>query len=273
MRELVRGFIRGFRAAGYRVGKAVLRGLGYDVHLVRSYGQEDAIGEGVEDGHLYRKWSTDTTMWMPWLGDDAFRATFEGVAPHTVVSSDRCYTLFSLASQVRSLDGDFAECGVFNGGTALLIARSMAGTDRKLFLFDSFEGLPEPDRAKDPGFEAGDFKSASEKAVGKLLSEHQEAVDIRAGWIPETFDGLEDHRFAFVHIDVDLYQSTIDCCEFFYPRLAAGGAMVFDDYGFPDTRGMRVAVEEFFADRPERPFALPTGQAIVTKLPNAEAAP
>jgi len=268
MRELARGLIRGSRVAGYRAGKAVLRVLGYDVHLVRSLGSGDAIHEGLEDGHLYRKWSTDTAMWTPWLGDAVFRAAFEGVAPHTVVSSDRCYTMFSLARQARFLDGDFAECGVFNGGTALLLAKGMAGTNRRLFLFDSFEGLPEPDQARDPGFEAGDFKSASEAAVRKLLGEHRETVEIHPGWIPETFGGLEDRRFAFVHVDVDLYRSTIDCCEFFYPRLAAGGIMVFDDYGFPATRGMRVAVEEFFADRPEVPLALSTGQAIVTKLPD-----
>ena len=82
---------------------------------------------------------------------------------------------------------------------------------------------------------------------------------------PETFDGLEAGRFSFVHVDVDLYQPTIDCCHFFYPRLVPGGMMVFDDYGFPACRGEKDAADEYFSDKAEKPFVLPTGQGIVIK--------
>ena len=58
-------------------------------------------------------------------------------------------------------------------------------------------------------------------------------------------------------------------CEFVYPRLVPGGMMVFDDYGFWSCPGARMAVDQFFAEKLERPLALPTGQAIVTKLPVA----
>jgi O-methyltransferase len=59
----------------------------------------------------------------------------------------------------------------------------------------------------------------------------------------------------------------LDCCHFIYPRLLAGGFMVFDDYGFPSCFGARQAVDEFFAGRPEVPLVLPTGQAVVFKAP------
>src|SRR5262245_10402180 len=78
---------------------------------------------------------------------------------------------------------------------------------------------------------------------------------------------LENNRYSFVHVDVDLYQSTLDCCEYFYTRLVPGGIMLFDEYGFPSARGEKDAVDEFFSDKPESPIALPTGQGMVLKVP------
>jgi O-methyltransferase len=74
---------------------------------------------------------------------------------------------------------------------------------------------------------------------------------------------MEDSRLAFAHVDVDIYQSVLDCCRFIMPRMLRGGFVVFDDYGFPSCPGARQAVDGFFRDRPERPLMLPTGQAVV----------
>ena len=76
---------------------------------------------------------------------------------------------------------------------------------------------------------------------------------------------MSDSRVAFAHVDVDVYQSVWDCCEFIYPRLTTGGVMVFDDYGFPTCPGARKAVDEFFANKPETPIILQTGQAIAIR--------
>lgn len=270
MRRLARGAIRESRALTYRAAKKLLETLGYEVLLVRRYGGEAAEAGELPDAHAYTEWSTPTRMWTPWLADAEFQRVYDGVAPYTVVSIDRCYNLFTLARQARNLDGAFAECGVFQGGTALLLSRVLGEDGRKLYLFDSFEGLPEPHADKDRGLRRGLFKSASEDAVRKLLAGLGDRLDVRPGWIPQTFVDLQDERFAFVHVDVDLYQSTLDCCEFFYPRLVAGGTMVFDDHGFPGTRGMKAAVHEFFDPIPEVPLALREGQAIITKLATGE---
>ena len=100
-----------------------------------------------------------------------------------------------------------------------------------------------------------------------MLSEFADVVEIHKGWIPDTFARLDDRTYALAHIDVDLYRSALDCCEYFYPRLTAGGVLLFDEYGFADAVGERDAVDEFLADKPESPIVLPTGQAIVLKLP------
>ena len=92
-------------------------------------------------------------------------------------------------------------------------------------------------------------------------------IDFHAGCFPDTATGLGDKRFAFVHVDADIYCSVHDACEFFYPRLVPGGVIVFDDYGFPSCPGARAAVDEFFDGRPEQPLYLGTGQALVVRLP------
>ena len=63
-------------------------------------------------------------------------------------------------------------------------------------------------------------------------------------------------------------ESIRDAVEYVYPRLVPGGCLIFDDYGFPSCPGARQAVDELFANRPEVPLCLPTGQALVVKLPD-----
>ena len=93
-------------------------------------------------------------------------------------------------------------------------------------------------------------------------------VSFHKGFIPDTFAGLEKSKIAFAHIDVDIYQSVSDCCQFLYPLLVPGGVLIFDDYGLPTCPGARLAVDCFFTAKAETPIVLPTGQAIVIKLPS-----
>ena len=266
MLSLVRRVRGGSKAAAYRLTKGVLRRFGYDFEIFRR-SRRDAHAVESADESFYREWRSPSPVWTPWRGEPDFREAYDGVEPYTVVSGDRCQVLYRLASQALSVGGDFAECGVYRGGTALLLSRVLEGQGKTLHLFDSFEGLPAPDPERDPDLEQGVFRATSARAVEALLGGFSGPLRIQEGWIPSTFDGLGDGRFAFVHVDVDLYRSTLDCLEYFYPRLSAGGIAVFDDYGFPAARGEKRAVDEFFAGLPEAPLALPTGQAIVTKLP------
>lgn len=220
----------------------------------------------VKNPEFYTRWSKPYPLFSAWLGDPEFRRVYEGTERYTVVSPDRCYILFALARYTSHLYGDVAECGVYRGGTALMLAHLLASSSatKNLFLFDSFEGLPAP-TAADTHYKRGQFSNTSLEAVAGLLSEFK-FVQIRKGWIPETFKGLEDSRFALVHIDVDLYQSARDCCSFFYPRMVRGGVMLFDEYGFPATRGEKDAVDEYFARLPEKPISLISGQCTIIKF-------
>ncbi len=134
---------------------------------------------------------------------------------------------------------------------------------KQLHLFDSFCGMP-PTTVGVDRLKTGDLSTTSESGVAALL-ERFDFAHIHAGFIPETFMGLQVERICWAHVDVDIYQSVRDCISYIYPRLAAGGFLLFDDYGFPSCPGARRAVDEAFLDLPEVPICLPTGQCLIVK--------
>ena len=247
-----------------RVVKRLLRHLGYELRPI----PDDPSLLTIKDKHYYTQWTMPYRLFTPWEGHPDFQKFYEGVARHTIVPPDHCYYLISFGRYAVHLQGDFAECGVYRGGTALLLCRVLGDAHKRLFLFDSFQGLPARHPEKDKSFWGeGMFHDTSLELVHGVLKDFRHLVDIRKGWIPNTFVGLDHNRYAFVHVDVDLYQSCFDCCEYFYPRLVAGGVMLFDEYGFPSARGEKDAVDDFFRDKRDSPITLPTGQAIVVKAP------
>jgi O-methyltransferase len=234
-----------------------LLSLGYEVKSV-----PQQVNSSIPDARYYRP------LFSPWDGYGDFRSFLNVADPHTTVSRDRLYILYALATHALHLEGEFWECGVYKGGTACMLAelirqRSRRGTT--LRLFDTFTGMPENAREIDM-HKAGDFSETSLASVMKVVG-NEHWVNFHKGLMPGTFVGKERSRIAFSHIDVDIYQSVKDCCEFIYPRLVEGGICVFDDYGLPSCPGARKAVDEFFRDRGEKPIVLPTSQAFAIKLP------
>jgi O-methyltransferase len=207
-------------------------------------------------------------IYTPWF-EKWFQDMYGPIRDHTLVTEDRCYMIHKFARYCTNIEGDFAECGVYKGGTAFLLALSMTYNschDRNLYLFDTFAGMPAFANEDPSGHKEGSFGGVSLDAVTSYLQKFSFVV-FQPGIFPETFDLVKERKFAFVHIDVDLYQSAMDCCSFFYSRMSKGGVMIFDDYGFPQYKlAERRAVDEFFEDKPESPIALNTGQAFIIKL-------
>jgi hypothetical protein len=202
-----------------------------------------------------------------WLEDKEFRQKYKELSPGNPYSMDRKYTLREFARLVREVPGAIAECGCYEGATAWFMASVLP--DVPLYLFDSFSGLSNPSREDTAlsenhfAWQAGDLSSSEEK-VADTLAEFGN-VTIYKGWIPERFNEVDGQSFRLVHIDVDLYEPTKDSIEFFYPRMSAGGVMIFDDYGTTSCPGAYKAVEEYMRDREEYILHLPTGQGVVIK--------
>lgn len=166
--------------------------------------------------------------------------------------------IFKMVKSVEKLDGDIAEVGVFMGGTAKIIC---SATNKTVRLFDTFSGLPELSNKDSDMFHAEDY-SASFDSVSEYLKAFPN-LSFHIGLFPETTGGLINNKFAFVHLDVDLYKSTLDCLEFFYPRMVKGGFILSHDY--PESAGVKKAFDEFFLNKPERIYQLTYEQCSVIK--------
>lgn len=170
--------------------------------------------------------------------------SFDDVWPRmsglTIVPPERCRSLHSLASGVRSLSGQLAEVGVYKGGTALMLAELMPA--KTLYAFDTFNGMPGTAGSLDI-HRAGDFADTSVEAVRSRLQAYPN-VELRPGLFPGTAEGLEAEAFCLAHFDGDLYQSCKDFIAFFWPRLVPGGLLVFDDWKWKGCPGVRTAIQE-----------------------------
>jgi O-methyltransferase len=178
-------------------------------------------------------------------------------------SLDRKYTLDQLLKLVVGLEGDTAECGAYKGASSYLMCRRITGLNKKHHVFDSFEGLSKPGPADGFYWEKGNL-AAGETLIHENLKDFDFVVYHR-GWIPERFGEVFARRFCFVHIDVDLFQPTLDSLNFYYPRVVNGGIILCDDYGFITCPGARKAVDTFFEDKPEEVVSLTTGQGLVIR--------
>ena len=204
-------------------------------------------------------------FFAPWKADGDFLKLYNKFANHSLISAPRCWVLYCGIRQAMSLsEGEYWECGVYRGGTALLLRqiRDELAPGRSIRLFDSFQGMPETHVSRDV-HKAGDFADTSLESVKPLVG--IEGVAYHAGFIPSTFEGLNSDAIAVAHIDLDLYDAILESCKFIYPRMVKGGVMVFDDYGFPSCPGARIAVDEFFLEKPEFPLVMPSGQCVVMK--------
>jgi hypothetical protein len=182
-----------------------------------------------------------------------------------IQSLNEAYNLWDLARQTAPLGASVAEFGVYKGGSARLLCGVKAA--RPLHLFDTFGehgGMPAVRPDIDTTHRQGDFADSRLPEVNALLA-GQPGVHVHAGFFPGTAAGLEAEKFSFVHLDVDIYQSTLDGLKFFYPRLVPGGILVSHDYSYRPTPGVKRAFDEYFAGTGRTVLRLWDTQCVVVK--------
>jgi O-methyltransferase len=178
----------------------------------------------------------------------------------SLVTNQEMFILHSLALGLRGLDGDFAEVGLYQGSTAKVICEAKG--DKAFHLCDTFEGLPEPNESEKSIEKKGRF-ACSLESIQKYLGGYPN-LSYHKGFCPESVRGvLDNHRFALVHLDVDLYESTKQCIEYFWPRLVPGGVLISHDYSI--LHGVKQAFTEFTAEIQEQVIELPTTQCMLIK--------
>jgi O-methyltransferase len=159
-------------------------------------------------------------------------------------------TLFALAHELDRLGvpGAIVDCGVWNGGSSLLMSRG--APSRSVWVFDSFEGMPAPTEADGAG--ASEWIGVARGSVERV----REAFDrygtgaplhIVEGWFEETLarSAPSIGPIALLHIDADWYESMRVALETLYPLVVAGGCIAIDDYGHAGFPGVKRAVDGF----------------------------
>ena len=203
--------------------------------------------------------------------DVAFLPIYERCRGYTMTSAERMYALFKAVKYLEEarIDGDIVECGVWRGGSMMVVAHTLSAlgnTVRNLYLFDTYEGLPRPDEEKDVDIwgnraidgwlprsiseERSHWAEASvEEVRTNLLSTGYPAERLHfvKGMVERTIPDAAPKRIALLRLDTDWYASTKHELEHLFHRLSLHGVLVIDDYGH--FRGARTAVDESFQSR------------------------
>jgi hypothetical protein len=208
-----------------------------------------------------------------------WKKVIQPLLPYTMVTYDGLMSLVEITRHVhqQNIPGDLVEAGTWRGGAAgvmALAALSVSGSVRKMHLFDSFQGIPEPDRKHDPiDWIVNDMKLPEAEALGRLrgikaleaprkdlekvlfdiCSYPKEKVAIYEGWFQETVPPAVRNidAISILRLDGDLYASTQVCLEHLYPKLVSGGFLIIDDWCLA---GARQAVTEYLEKQKLHPF-------------------
>ncbi len=216
----------------------------------------------------YFMMAKDSSFWreIHRVGKWAF---LQKVMPFTLVSYSRVSSLYDQARAIEAdkLPGAFVECGVWRGGCSLVLAQIAreGGEHRKTYLFDSFEGMPEPSQQDGEAARrfAGGKNGGRLEPIGRVAISLDEVsrlvfdqfafdeadVLLYKGWFQQTLPPLRESigPIALLRLDGDWYDSTRTCFENLYDNVIEGGVVVVDDYGHWE--GCRKATDEFLQAR------------------------
>jgi hypothetical protein len=205
--------------------------------------------------------------------------TIAALRPYTMTSAERLWSLMNAVRYVvdEGLPGDFAECGVWRGGSIMAMAiqlKELGVTDRRIWLYDTFAGMTAPtekDVEAGTGTSAADMLRTTEVGDGNNVWCVAGRADVEAnvrttGYPMEQFTFVEGDvavtlreqvpdAISLLRLDTDWYESTRIGLEVLFPRLVVGGVCILDDYGH--WQGARTAVDEYFEAAGHRPFMHP----------------
>lgn len=165
-----------------------------------------------------------------------------------------------------NVEGDVLECGVFWGRSAITLARKLkkhGQTDKKVFALDSFDGfgdesVHECDLGEGRTAEVAYSRFRQDQNIVTNLRNLSDRLGVNVEVVPGYFENtlpaiVANRVFSYVHLDCDIYSSYKTCLPLVYGALAEGGVIVFDEYNNEVWPGATQAIDEFFADKPEKP--------------------
>ncbi|MBR3180448.1 class I SAM-dependent methyltransferase [Candidatus Saccharibacteria bacterium] len=170
------------------------------------------------------------------------------------VSDSETNTILALAKKSLEIEGDFVEFGCYKGDTSLLLADLIKNTDKTLWLYDSFEGLP-PKSANDTSALGQDFKpgalaTTKRELKQRFLRANLKLPIIKKAWFNELTRSDIPDKISFAFLDGDFYESIKTSLELITPHLSPGATIVIHDYTNPALPGVAKAVNEWLSKKP-----------------------
>lgn len=199
--------------------------------------------------------------------------------PFTMTSAERLWSLLNAVRYVQDeqIPGDFAECGVWRGGSIMAMAGELmrqGRTERQIWLYDTFAGMTSPtsvDIEAGTGITADKMLASTEVGDGNNVWCVAGRADVESnirstgypidkfrfvqGDVVETLQTSTPEQLSILRLDTDWYESTSASLEILYPKLTIGGVCILDDYGH--WQGARKAVDEYFQRSGFRPYMHP----------------
>ena len=203
--------------------------------------------------------------------DERFRRIYDKCKQYTMTSKERMYALYKSVEYIihSKIPGDFVECGVWSGGSTMLIAYTLLelnATNRKIYLYDTFEGMSEPTE------DDYSVSNKSSRAIDKWKKEQKEDYNewcyaslsevkrnmtstkypgnniiFIKGKVEETIPKTMPSKIAILRLDTDWYESTKHELIHLFPLVSKNGVLIIDDYGY--WAGSKKAVEEYFSNK------------------------
>jgi O-methyltransferase len=197
-----------------------------------------------------------------------FMAVWDKIAPYTMTGIMRAHGLWSACNYVvkAGIPGDFVECGVWRGGSAMVMAHALQalGETRPIYLYDTYEGMVEPTEhdvsmngesaravwaKKRRGNGSAWCDASIEDVTANMASTGypMDFVHLEKGRVEDTLPASDHKQIALLRLDTDWYESTALELRTLYPLLAERGVLIIDDYGH--WRGSQKAVDEYLGGK------------------------
>jgi O-methyltransferase len=199
-----------------------------------------------------------------WLEDEAFMRLYNNAKSRILLDKGRAYNLYKLAIMQSSQPGDFAELGCYKCGSILFLSAGDSLVGKNINLMDTFQGMPKTSEF-DPFWKPGDMSNISFEEIQGYCRKNlvRSKYSFHRGYFPQEINLSElSDLYAFVHIDTDLYESTLEGLRFFYERLSSKGIVLVDDFGNLSCPGVTKAVKDFCESKKIEHIYLTTGQAM-----------
>jgi len=179
----------------------------------------------------------------------------------------RAHVLCWAGERALDVEGDFVECGVDKGGTAMLLI-TFLGLDRdnrrKFHLYDTFHGLKSSESSADEMARLAGVYTECYEQVKATFAAYPNVV-LHRGPVPDTLDDTAPGSVAFMHVDMNAARPEREAMEFFWDRLSPGAFVVFDDYGWVACHAQKAALDEFARVKGTSILSMPTGQGVLVK--------